>query len=231
MADLSAFINIGANTANFVGNITAVNLGNIAGIDLNGNASTVLAGDGAWVTPSSGGVTSIVAGTGITIDPVGGTGAVTVNYAGTTYTNNDVQAFLNGTAPSGIFEGPLIVAGTTPIVAGGAIGSPVTIANYAELVADIGDSTGTLAIEPAEGTIQRYTLTGNITINGFATAVAGTNVTLVLTQDASGGRTLTSSMKFLGGVKTLSTAPGAIDVLSVFYDGVNYLATLGKGYA
>jgi hypothetical protein len=61
--------------------------------------------------------------------------------------------------------------------------------------------------------------------------VAGTNATLILKQDATGGRTLTSTMKFLGGVKTLSTAANAIDVLSVFYDGVDYLATLGKGYA
>ena len=228
---LEANGNIVINADDYNGNSATWNYGIDGNLTLPGNTFAVKYANGTPVSIGGGGVTSIVAGTGITIDPAGGTGAVTVNYAGATYTNNDVQAFLNGTAPSGIFEGPLIVAGTTPIVAGGAIGSPVTIANYAELVADIGDSTGTLAIEPAEGTIQRYTLTGNITINGFATAVAGTNVTLVLTQDATGGRTLTSTMKFLGGVNTLSTAPGAIDVLSVFYDGVNYLATLGKGYA
>jgi hypothetical protein len=54
MADLNTFINIGANTANFVGDITATNLGNVSAVDLNGNANTVLAGDGTWVTPSAG---------------------------------------------------------------------------------------------------------------------------------------------------------------------------------
>jgi hypothetical protein len=38
-------------------------------------------------------------------------------------------------------------------------------------------------------------------------------------------------MKFLGGVKTLSTAAGAIDIMSVFYDGSTYYASLGKGFA
>jgi hypothetical protein len=231
LRSLSATGNISA--AYILGNISAATgLGNVSTINLNGNASTVLSGAGTFIEQSGGGggVTSIVAGTGITIDPVGGTGAVTVNYSGGTYTNSDVQTFLNGAGFS-LFEGPLIVSGLTPIIGGALASAPVVIANYAEVVADNGDDSGTLLIEPSLGTIQRYTLTGNITINGFVEAVAGTNVTLVLTQDATGGRTLTSTMKFLGGVKTLSTAPNAIDVLSVFYDGVNYLATLGQGYA
>jgi hypothetical protein len=53
----------------------------------------------------------------------------------------------------------------------------------------------------------------------------------VLTQDGTGGRTLTSSMLFAGGAKTLSTAVGAVDIISVFYDGSVYYATLSKGYA
>jgi hypothetical protein len=38
-------------------------------------------------------------------------------------------------------------------------------------------------------------------------------------------------MKFLGGTKTLSTAASAIDIMSVFYDGTTYYASLGKGFA
>jgi hypothetical protein len=38
-------------------------------------------------------------------------------------------------------------------------------------------------------------------------------------------------MKFAGADKTLSTAPGSIDIISVFYDGTNYYASLTKGYA
>ena len=96
-----------------------------------------------------------------------------------------------------------------------------------------GGSTGAATITPnaAAGTIYNYTLTGNITLSSLTNAVAGTGMTIILTQDATGNRTLTSTMKFLGGVKTLSTAASAIDIMSVFYDGTTYYATLGKGFA
>jgi hypothetical protein len=38
-------------------------------------------------------------------------------------------------------------------------------------------------------------------------------------------------MKFAGGVKTLTATAGCIDILTVFYDGTTYYASLGKGYA
>jgi len=38
-------------------------------------------------------------------------------------------------------------------------------------------------------------------------------------------------MKFAGGAKTLSTAAASIDIISVFYDGTNYYASLTLGYA
>ena len=56
-------------------------------------------------------------------------------------------------------------------------------------------------------------------------------MTLVLTQDSTGGRVLTSSMKFAQGYNILSVTPSAIDVISVFYDGSTYYATLTNGFA
>jgi len=56
-------------------------------------------------------------------------------------------------------------------------------------------------------------------------------MTIIITQDGTGSHALTSSMKFAGADKTLSTAPGSIDIISVFYDGTNYYASLTKGYA
>jgi len=38
-------------------------------------------------------------------------------------------------------------------------------------------------------------------------------------------------MLFSGGGKTLSTAANAVDVMTVFYDGTNYYASLTLGYA
>lgn len=111
----------------------------------------------------------------------------------------------------------------------GNIGNLVTT-KYNETVVAGGSVTGTITPNAASGTIFNYTLTGSITINSLSNAVAGTGVTLILTQDATGSRTLSSTMKFLGGGKTLSTAAGSIDIMSVFYDGTTYYASLGKGY-
>jgi hypothetical protein len=94
-----------------------------------------------------------------------------------------------------------------------------------------GTTTGTITPDCANGSIQKITLTGSITFNAFANPVAGQAMTLIITQSAAGNLTLTSTMKFAGGSKTLSTAANSIDILSVFYDGTTYYASLVKGYA
>lgn len=101
---------------------------------------------------------------------------------------------------------------------------------YNETVVTGGSVSGTISPDVASGTIFKYTLTGDITLNSLTNSVAGSGCTLILTQDGTGSRTLTSTMLFLGGTKTLSTAAGSVDIVSVFYDGTTYYATLGKGY-
>ena len=93
-------------------------------------------------------------------------------------------------------------------------------------------TTGTLTIDPNVGTYEVIQLTGNITINGFDNAAAGQSFTLVIQQPSSGGPyTLTSTMLFAGGNKTLSTSADAIDVLTIFYDGVSYYASLSTNFS
>lgn len=73
-----------------------------------------------WIptTLAAGGVTQIVAGTNITILPVGGTGAVTINgaAAGTSYIKGTVTVN-GGGALSGTFRGTGAVAGATTAMA------------------------------------------------------------------------------------------------------------------
>ena len=38
-------------------------------------------------------------------------------------------------------------------------------------------------------------------------------------------------MLYAGGLKTLSKAAGAVDIISVFYNGTTYYASLTKGYS
>jgi len=110
-----------------------------------------------------------------------------------------------------------------------------TITGYKETINALGTTSGTITPNVANGNVQTITLNGNITFNAFASASSGQSLTLIIKQDATGGRTLTSTFKFAGGAtaanKTLSTAANAVDILSVVYDGTDYWAILSKGFA
>ena len=101
-----------------------------------------------------------------------------------------------------------------------------------ETVYAIGNSgTSTLTPNAANGSVQTITATGNFTLSAFTSPVSGQTITFIITQDGTGSRTLTSTMKFAGASKTLSTAANSIDILTVSYIGTTYYASLSKGYA
>ena len=66
---------------------------------------------------------------------------------------------------------------------------------------------------------------------------AGQSVTIIITQDGTGSRTASfgtgdsTAVKFAGTYSALSTAAGAIDVVTIFNDGTNYLGNCAKAYA
>jgi hypothetical protein len=83
----------------------------------------------------------------------------------------------------------------------------------------------------ANGNVQKITLDGNITLNGFASAIAGQSLTLIVKQPSSGSTfALTSTMKWAGGAKTLTPSNSAIDVISIYYDGTDYLASINGNF-
>jgi hypothetical protein len=100
---------------------------------------------------------------------------------------------------------------------------------YNEFVFDLGTISGTVTPNAANGNVQTITLNGNLTINAFSSPVSGQTITLIITTGGT-GRTLTSSMLFAGGSKTLSTT-STVDILTVSYIGTTYYASLVKGYA
>lgn len=72
------------------------------------------------------------------------------------------------------------------------------------------------------------TLTGNITeVFLPTTPIPGLELTLVLTQDATGGRTFTiTGVKASYGVPfTLTATPGGVDVLHLFFTGAGWIIT------
>ena len=119
-----------------------------------------------------------------------------------------------------------------PIDAGDQQLSNLSIKNYGEIVYTGGSATGTITPNPNNGSVQKITLTGSITLNSLASVASGDSMTLIVKQPASGGPyTLSSTMKFAGGTKTLSTAANAIDIITIFYDGTDYLASLGTNFS
>jgi hypothetical protein len=75
------------------------------------------------------------------------------------------------------------------------------------------------------------TIAGNVTINSLTNATTGSNATLIIQQDSTGTRLLSSTMKFAGSNKILSTVGTSTDIVSIFYDGSTYYASLNKGFA
>ena len=151
------------------------------------------------------------------------TNAITITDSATLYIAAGPTAGTNTTITNG-----WALLSTGPVK----IDNNLRVKGLLEPVVDNGNSgAATLTPNAANGTVQKYTLTGNITLSAFATPLAGQSVTLILVQDATGSRTLTSTMKFAGGSKTLSTAANAIDIMTVFYDGTTYYASLSKGFA
>jgi hypothetical protein len=110
-------------------------------------------------------------------------------------------------------------------------GTGMTMLNnieYHEKVHSLGTTSGTIAPDVANGNVQTITLDGNLTLNAFTSPIAGQSLTLIIDTNGT-GRTLTSTMKFAGGDKTLSTT-NTTDIISVFYDGTNYWASLAKDF-
>lgn len=130
-----------------------------------------------------------------------------------------------------------VVEDTTPQLGGNLDGqgnevSDVQLDNYKEVTYTGGTTTGTITPDVANGNVQVITLSGNITFNAFSNAETGQSMTLIVKQPSSGGPyTLTTTMKFAGGTKTLSTDADAIDIISVFYDGTTYYASLATNFS
>lgn len=95
----------------------------------------------------------------------------------------------------------------------------------------------TINWNPANGLNASVTLNQNSTLQFTTTPPAGSYGTLVLTQDPTGGRTITlpsTTNKVLGSTSSttiaLSTAANAKDILNFYYDGTNCYWNIGQGY-
>lgn len=118
---------------------------------------------------------------------------------------------------------------------------------------NIGNLTGAVALNTAHNAITlvsanmlnaavKCTFTGNVTFSTATMPAVGTaplRFRMIITQDATGSRTLTltgfkraNPLQSGATAVVLSTAASAIDILEFYWDGTNWYVTLiGKGYA
>ena len=127
-----------------------------------------------------------------------------------------------------------VVDDTTPQLGGDLDGQgndigDVELVNYKETVYSLGTTSGTITPDVANGNVQSITLSGNLTFSAFANPEAGQSMTLII--DTNGAsRTLTSTMKFSGGNSDISDTD-TIDIMTVFYDGTNYYASIAQNFS
>jgi hypothetical protein len=179
------------------------------------------------------GTITFTAGSGISVDEVSGTITISnTQSAGISDVVADTTPQLGGNLD---VNGQSIVSvsnGDISITPNGTGKTKVTNLQYGEgATYSLGTTSGTITPNVANGNVQTITLNGNLTFSAFTSPVAGQSLTLIVKQDGTGSRTLTSTMLFAGASKTLSTAANSVDIISVYYDGTNYYASLAKGFA
>lgn len=156
-----------------------------------------------------------------------------LNTAGVITTNGTGSLTLQ-TNNAGTSSGKIIIAeganGNISVTPNGTGKSILANINYNETIYDLGTTGGTIAPNVTNGNIQKITLNSALTLNAFTSPVAGQSLTLMIF-GGTAYTSITSTMKFSGGIKTLTGTAGCVDILSVFYDGTNYYASLGKGFA
>ena len=114
----------------------------------------------------------------------------------------------------------------------GAVTAPIYASTPQALTAG-----STINWNPANGLNASVTLNQNSTLNFTSNPTAGSYGTLIVTQDATGSRTITLpsvANKVLGSTSTttitLSTAANSKDILNFYYDGTNCFWNIGQGY-
>ena len=161
-----------------------------------------------------------------------GNGASLTSITGANVTGQVGNALVAGTVYTAAQPNITSVGTLTSLtVSGNLVPTNIVLDAFNETLPANANTSTSISPDVSLGTIFRYTANANFTFNSLANAVAGTSATVIITQDATGSRLLTSTMKFAGASKTLSTAAASIDIIGVFYDGTTYYASLTKGYA
>jgi len=181
-----------------------------------------------------GGVTDVNAGFGV-LRPVAGAPTFLLWNEATDkwqFTNDGSTFYNMATSTTDLAEGANLYFSNARVVSA-VESSNITLKQFQETRVDLGSTGGNITLNMANGSIFAMTATSSISNIALSNAGVGASGTLIITQDGTGGKTLTttSAWKFAGASKTLSTAANAIDIISFFTDGTTVYASLSKGFA
>lgn len=121
-----------------------------------------------------------------------------------------------------------LVEDTTPELggdlncAGNLVQNPV-LEDYAETINSLG-STDSPTLTVSNGNVQSVSITSGLSLSAFTDAAAGQSMTLLVS--GSGTVSGTGGYIFAGGNTTLTTS----SVISIFYDGTNYWASVATDF-
>jgi hypothetical protein len=174
----------------------------------------------AWASSAALAANALVIGGGAGAAPATtttGTGVLT--FLGTPSSANLLSAMTDDTGTG------LLVFNNAP-----ALTNP-TVTNYVETLYSANTSTA-ITVDLTNGTVQNLTLTGNATIT-MPTAVAGKSFIIILSQDATGSRTVTwSTVSWPSATApTVTSTASKRDIFSFFSNGTSWFGTtLGQNY-
>ena len=157
------------------------------------------------------------------------------NTTGTAANVTGTVALANGGTGATTATAALTNLGAAPLASPTFTGT-VTAPIYASAPQNLTDAA-TISWNPTSGLNANVTLGGNRTLSFSTAPASGSYGTLVITQDATGGRTLTlpsTTNRVLGSTSTttvaLSSAANARDILNFYFDGTTYFWNIGQGY-
>jgi len=217
-----------------------------------GTSGQAFVSGGPSAAPSWGAVGVPGGGTGLVTIPAGnilignGTSSIygdaNLTFSGSTLTAANLTVS-NLTASQAVFSSstkqlvsnPItgtssVVMNTSPIISSANLVAP-TVTNYIETLFTANTGTA-ITVDLANGTVQSLTLTGNATIT-MPTAVAGKSFIIILSQDATGSRTVTwSTVSWPSATApTITSTASKKDIYSFFSNGTSWFGTtIGQNY-
>ena len=168
----------------------------------------------------------------VSVTNTGGDGSLAYNNSSgvITYTGpnaGEVRAHISAASPITYNSGTGVIGLEQTL-------DDLTLKKYQETIVAGGNATGNISVDVTNGTIHKFTLTGNVTKIDTPSISTGGSATIILTQDSTGGHVIDTATNplnwtqwdFVNDFTSLDTTANAFNILNVLWDGSKYYASL-----